>query len=565
MRAGFVSRRIFLLLLIALFLYLSLYTWNLRYGYLDRLSEITGLEIAGFVLRPGNWVADEASTRWRRYVHLVDVEQENERLREAIARMALDMARLREDSAKAKRLEHSLEFNPPEQWKRQGARVIAHRLGPTGSLETFLVDKGTEDGIYEDAPAITADGAVGRILRVSPNNSTVLLLSDPNSRIPVLGCDSRTTGVLMGQGQGELLRVNYVPLNEPINEGEILVSSGLARVFPKGIPVARVVTVERSDISLFKTVLAESLVDVRNLEEVLLLTRLPIPEPEPGQAAAPVVPSGHVVAPVIGKTGVAGAVRPQSGKPAETQAQKPAPGQLQTPRKQTEQARPAAQERTVPAVKTAKPQAAQTPVLPGVQTQTPPVVQTQKPGEGQASKPQAPQAQTSPVPQVQNPSSAKPAEQRMTQNRMPVPEAISAPQAANPQTQTQAVSAQSAPAQTSQGLAAPVPVVREAEAPVRATRNAQSSASPQQPGSTVDQPATPTTQAAPAPEAQTQGAARQAAPAQSSEPAPRPGVQSDGSTSQSTWPPALQSAPVPSPTRAQPAPADQAEPPAVQP
>jgi len=277
MSVGFVSRRLFLLLLLALFLYLSLYTWNLRYGYLDRLSEITGMEVSGWLLRPGNWVAFETNRLWRRYVHLVDVEGENERLREAVGRMALEMARLREDSARAQRLERYLDFGPIAQWDYQGARVIAHRLGPAGTLETFLVDKGSASEIVEDAPALTPDGLVGRVMRVSPSTSTVLLLSDPNSRIPILGRDSRTTGILVGQGPGQMLSVNYVPLNEPMAEGEILVSSGLAGAFPKGIPVARVTTVERSDISLFKTVLAEPLVDVRNLEQVLLLTRCDMP------------------------------------------------------------------------------------------------------------------------------------------------------------------------------------------------------------------------------------------------------------------------------------------------
>ncbi len=348
MRAGFISRRFLLLLLVVVFLYLSMYTWNLRYGYLDRLSEITGMEIAGWLLRPGNWVATEADQRWSRYVHLVGVEQENERLRGAVSRMALSMASLREDSARARRLESYLEFKPPEMWARQGARVIAHRLGPTGTLETFLVDKGGSDGIYDDAPVITPDGVVGRVMRVSPSASTVLLLNDPNSRIPVLGRDSRTTGILVGQGPGQLLAIDYVPLNEPMGEGEILVSSGLARVFPKGIPVARVVSVERSDISLFKTVLAEPLVDVRNLEQVLVLTRLSgQPAAQVQAQAAPAQPAAAAAKPP--------AVQPP--KPQAAQAQKPLPGQTQqtaqpqrTQPAQTQASRqPAAQERMAPA------------------------------------------------------------------------------------------------------------------------------------------------------------------------------------------------------------------------
>lgn len=417
MRAGFVSRRLLFLLLIVVFLYLSLYTWNLRYGYLNRLSEITGMEIAGWVLRPGNWVADEVSRAWRRYMHLVGVEQENERLRAAVARMALEMARLREDSARAQRLERYLGFEPPERWERQGARVIAQRLGPTGSLETCLVDKGEGDGVYGDAPVITPDGVVGRVMRVSPSTATVLLIHDPNSRIPVLGRDSRTTGIIMGQGPGQLLSVNYVPLNEPISEGEILVSSGLARVFPKGVPVARVVSVRRSDISLFKTVLAEPLVDVRNLEQVIVLTRGDDLEPEPdptlaGSVQAPrpavVVPGPAPVEPQAGRTlsGQPGSARSADVQPS--QARKPQPAQ--TRKQQATQPRSAATQAgqpqsSAPAARTAtraQTQAAQ-PTQPAqplrVQAAPKPVSPTPPAGTEVQARPRQAQPMTQPVSQ----------------------------------------------------------------------------------------------------------------------------------------------------------------------
>ncbi|WP_027367182.1 rod shape-determining protein MreC [Desulfocurvibacter africanus] len=561
MRAGFVSRRIFLLLLIALFLYLSLYTWNLRYGYLDRLSEITGLEIAGTLLRPGNWVADEVSLRWRRYVHLVDVEQENERLRTALARMALDMARLREDSAKAKRLEHILEFKPPEQWQRQGARVIAHRLGPIGTLETFLVDKGAGDGIYDDAPAITADGAVGRILRVSPNNATVLLLSDPNSRIPVQGRDSRTTGVLMGHGQGEPLSVNYVPLNEPIEVGEILVSSGLARVFPKGVPVARVVTVERSDISLFKTVLAEPLVDVRNLEEVLLLTRQVVAEPETGvaEAVAPSTPAA--------KGGSAGISQPKGATPHNAQSQKPAVAQPQATHKQAEQNPPATQKRATPAAQTkpARPQADQASKPQGAQTDVSPAALTRKAQDSQAPKPQAAQTPRFQDAQVRNPLPPKAVEQsaQAAQERTPlVREAASKPQAATTQPQAQPNPAQPVPAQAASKEIKSTPVARipAPEATTGPTGNPQPPTSTQQPEPNANQVATPATQIISIPEAQPKEMAGQTAPAQAQERSPQLTDKVEGPTAQSTWPPALQSPPVSAPTSPQPAPVSQSEP-----
>ena len=128
-------------------------------------------------------------------------------------------------------------------------------------------------GVENDMPVVSLDGVVGRVLRTGATASSILLLTDSNSRIAVLGDQNRSPGMLSGQGYGELLEVRYVNLNAVIDPGELLLSSGLSGIYPKGLPLARVVRVQRSDISLFLTVLAEPLVDVAGLEEVLLLKR----------------------------------------------------------------------------------------------------------------------------------------------------------------------------------------------------------------------------------------------------------------------------------------------------
>ncbi|WP_051694237.1 rod shape-determining protein MreC [Desulfohalovibrio reitneri] len=275
MKGGFGIKRLIFLFLVLLLAYLTLYTWNLKSGVLDELAGNTGLEFTGVVLAPGKWVHRESLALWDRYVHLVGVEGENERLKDRVDELVLENVRLRESKERVERLERLLRFRPPPRWESLGARVIAHKLGPVGSLETMLVDRGSAERADLDQPAITPTGVVGRVLRTAPHFSTLLLLSDPNSRVAVAGRKSRTTGILVGQGPGEPLRVRYVPLNEPLAEGEVLVTSGLADIYPKGLPVARVTGIRRSDISLFQDVSAEPVVDLRDLEEVLLLLRLP--------------------------------------------------------------------------------------------------------------------------------------------------------------------------------------------------------------------------------------------------------------------------------------------------
>lgn len=272
-------KRVAVIVLTGLFVYLSLYTWNLRTGHLDTLAEDTGLDAVGLVLKPGRFVVDRAVAFWTRYVYLVGVQEENDHLRSEVDHLRMEAQALREKAQSAERLEQLLGFTPQPGWTVEGARVVGQRMGPNALLETILVDKGSLSGAATDEPVVTPLGVVGRVLRTGLGTSTVLLLDDVNSRLAVLGQKNRSAGVLAGRGPGRELELRYVNLNAPIEPGELLVTSGLTGFFPKGLPVARVLRVERSDLSLFLDISAEPLVDFEALEEVLIL------KPQSGERA----------------------------------------------------------------------------------------------------------------------------------------------------------------------------------------------------------------------------------------------------------------------------------------
>ncbi len=254
-----------------LFLYLSLFTWNLRTGYVDSLAAHVGLEFVGTILKPGKWVRQQVVEFWDHYIDLVDVRRRNDELEASLREAMFAVAAVREDEAELQRLRALLTLAPPEGWARLGARVIAHRLGLQAELESILLDKGYLQGGDVRTPVVTHRGVVGRVFRAGPYSSSVLLVTDPNSRIAVLSQNTRTPGVVMGTGARRLLEMRYVSINAPLAVGELLVTSGQAGAFPKGLPVARVVSIEYSDLSLFQKIMVEPLADLENLEEVLLL------------------------------------------------------------------------------------------------------------------------------------------------------------------------------------------------------------------------------------------------------------------------------------------------------
>ncbi len=266
-------KKVAIFLVAGLFVYLSLYTWNLRSGTLTRLSTYSGLDSVGMALRPGKWFGSKFGDFMERYVSLVGLKQQNEALEEEIKALRLENMTLRERAEATSRVEKLLGFPEPQDWKREGARVVAHRVGPTAILETILVDRGKLSGAGEDTPVLCTEGVVGRIYKAGLSVATVLLLTDPSSRIAVVGRDNRAAGVVYGMGAGDPLIVKYVGLKSTIEPGEILVTSGMDGVFPKGLPVARVTAVKREEGTLFMDVQAEALVDIPRLEEVLLLKR----------------------------------------------------------------------------------------------------------------------------------------------------------------------------------------------------------------------------------------------------------------------------------------------------
>ena len=270
-------RRFILLPVLLLFLYLGVYTWNQRTGSLDTLSTSIGLEFTGAVLKPLVRVHAAARDFWDKYLDLVGVREENERLKADLIAIQSQLIEIGEDRAELQRLRDLLSLPADRAWRPVGARVIAGRMGPNSALETVILSRGYLTGGAPGTPLVTSLGLVGRVLRASAHTSTALLITDPGSRIAVLSQKSRTPGILTGRGSRHPLEVRFVARNSNVADGELLVTSGLDGIYPKGIAVARVVSVAPSDYSQFMAVLAVPLVDVEHLEEVLLLEPTGLP------------------------------------------------------------------------------------------------------------------------------------------------------------------------------------------------------------------------------------------------------------------------------------------------
>jgi len=205
---------------------------------------------------------------WKRYLFLVGLEEENRSLRKQNAALSEQINLYREGYQEGMRLRKLLSLRDTFQHEAVAARVIDRDRASL--FKTLLIDKGTADGLRVGLPVLADHGVVGRIIEVSWHASRVLLLIDENSNVDALIQRSRAQGILQGAGPAGC-NLKYVSRAEEVLIGDVVVTSGLAGVFPKGFLLGVVTGVNRRDGGLFQKIDLAPAVDFKKLEEVLAL------------------------------------------------------------------------------------------------------------------------------------------------------------------------------------------------------------------------------------------------------------------------------------------------------
>lgn len=205
---------------------------------------------------------------WLNYFRLVDVNHENTQLKNEIHVLKMANSRYRELLATQESLEELLQFKQTINRPVLAAQVIG--LDPTGWFKSVIIDKGKWAGLRIDMPVVNAFGVVGRVVSVSSNYAKVLLIIDQNSAVDCLVQRSRDRGMLKGL-MSEICKLDYVAKSNDITVGDIVVTSGLGGVFPKGLPVGRILDVKEISGELFKDIKIRTAVDFSKLEEVLVI------------------------------------------------------------------------------------------------------------------------------------------------------------------------------------------------------------------------------------------------------------------------------------------------------
>jgi rod shape-determining protein MreC len=188
------------------------------------------------------------------------------------------------------RLRELLQLRPAVKVRSQASEVLYDAPDPYS--RKVIIDRGSQHGVVPASPVINESGVVGQVTRVYPFSSEVTLLTDKEAAIPVLNTRTQARSAAFGNSTGAGLELRFMAGNADVQEGDLLSTSGVDGVYPAGVPVAKVVSVDRRVDSGFARIALAPLAQPDSVRHVLVLEPVglqmppkPAPEPEPEKAS----------------------------------------------------------------------------------------------------------------------------------------------------------------------------------------------------------------------------------------------------------------------------------------
>ncbi|MDF3022182.1 MAG: hypothetical protein K0Q92_3485 [Steroidobacteraceae bacterium] len=242
--------------------------WDKRGGWLDTARY--GLQAAVYPLQLAvnspsaawHWLEESFTTR-------ETLQAEVDRLRGQLRDQQLitmRQAALAQENATLRGLNSLL---PDVIEKRLIGEVISVEVSTL--RQRLVVNRGGNNGVFKAQPVVTGTGVLGQVFRTGPFSSEIILITDAEHALPVQVLRSGVRTIALGTGRATSLELPYVPQNYDVVVGDVLVTSGLGRVFPFGLPVARVTKVERDPTQPLARIHAAPMAGIESDREVLFI------------------------------------------------------------------------------------------------------------------------------------------------------------------------------------------------------------------------------------------------------------------------------------------------------
>lgn len=215
-----------------------------------------------------SWSLEQIVAGFQNYIYLWHTRQDNLALLEENRKLLNEIASLKETQQENVRLKKLLAFEEKFSLQSVVARVIAKDVST--EFRSIRINRGQNSGIKRNMAVVTDEGIVGRVLRTTRNTSDIVTIVDIYSAIDAIVERSRARGVVEGFTD-DTCQLKYVLRTDDIQPGDVLISSGLGGIFPKGVMVGTVSKVDRKPYGITQDVEVRPSVDFTKLEEVLVV------------------------------------------------------------------------------------------------------------------------------------------------------------------------------------------------------------------------------------------------------------------------------------------------------
>ncbi len=251
----FAQRRTIVLLVFYIFLSFMIMAFNDPF-------KLRGIRIA--ILQGIAWVSEIENY----FLSVRNFRDENYRLKRSVLELSIEKQQLQENMLENIRLRRLLKFKEESSFTFVPALVIAH--GQELAIRSLILNVGSADSVQKNQTVVTETGLVGKILEVEPNQSITQILMDRNSLVSARLQKSREIGVISWSGN-LWLDLNYIPRDVPVEPGEVVITSGLSRIYPRGIKIGIIADVQENEYELFKQIKVKPAVNFNRLEEVFVM------------------------------------------------------------------------------------------------------------------------------------------------------------------------------------------------------------------------------------------------------------------------------------------------------
>lgn len=267
---------LFLIVLAALMVLMSRSTQTSTsyLGQTRTLFERTVMTIFSPVPKTVEVVGKSAGDMYHGYLDMRRAVAENIELRRKVAALTQENLRLQQSGGELARMRSILGYSEQFSMPTILAQVIM--FDNTGRFNAIILNRGSDAGIEVNDTVVNPDGLIGRVVLTTKDLAKVQLLTDTNASVGALLDRTRRQGVVRGNG-GNLTQMFYVPSLTDVQNGDAVASAGIDGIYPKGIPIGRVVKVEEGK-DLFKQIWVRPSVDFTQLEEVMVIHTKKIPE-----------------------------------------------------------------------------------------------------------------------------------------------------------------------------------------------------------------------------------------------------------------------------------------------